>query len=162
MSAKYYNDIILRLDKLLLAFEQTTLTITNKINNLHDKKICNDLMSIINQHHNEYRNVLLKEITDIYQSIKNRPLTPPPSYNEYESIQIKPIPIEPIQIEPSAPTYNQLINLNQPHYVPPITNYVQLPLEKQNHTRNLNKNIYTKTILESKSCKEKKEKCLIS
>ncbi len=165
----YNNDIIEKLDKIQLAFEQTTLIINSKIDNYcTDNKIATDIKSIIKEHHDEYNSNILKEIIKLIKierltKVPNIPKTPPPKY-EFTPIMIQPSApsYEQINIIPSAPTYNQVC------YIPPVT-YASQPMYKPVITNNKSlldkESTYTTKVLPpspKSNMRKKKQNCIIT
>jgi hypothetical protein len=144
----YYNNIVEKLDKIQLGFEQNTLIINNKIDNYcndvttnKDKKnICKDIKNIINEQYNEYNLNILKTIISTikgYRLTKGLPViskvsesetktqnhTLPksaPSNNISEKLQSSSLhkSVKPTKTPPSK--YNETTKTPPPQYDEPL------------------------------------------
>ena len=130
----YYSNIIEKIDKIQLAFEQNTLILNNKINNYFTNikdikninKICNDIKQIIVDQSNEYNtNILTYHI----KSIKDKRITKglpliikaPNSETKVQNY-INPIntPLTP------PPKYNNSSATDiDDNYIKPVKNYIK-------------------------------------
>jgi len=193
-----YSDVIDKLEKIELAFEQSILIINNKIDNYYknNKKICDDIKNIIKEQHNEYKLNILNNIIntikenrlalklstniDNFLMALQTPQTPPPEYEStiithFNNIKSTAPDFNQINtviplVIPSAPTYNQIMSVNQKLYIPKVTYATNIQshkqYEKQQNTQNLldcNEPVYTQSIILPKNdSKKKKNNCIIS
>jgi len=142
----YYSNIIEKIDKIQLAFEQNTLILNNKINNYFTNikdikninKICNDIKQIIVDQSNEYNtNILTYHI----KSIKDKRITKglpliikaPNSETKVQNY-INPMnaPLTP------PPKYNNSSATDiDDNYIKPVKNYIKPSAPEYNQLNNI-------------------------
>ena len=146
----YYSNIIEKIDKIQLAFEQNTLILNNKINNYFTNikdikninKICNDIKQIIVDQSNEYNtNILTYHIKSIKDKriTKGLPLiikTPNSETKVQNYINPMNAPLTP------PPKYNNSSATDiDDNYIKPVKNYIKPSAPEYNQLNNLQSNV---------------------